>query len=140
MALEWQGDRPYFLLIRQYIDDMPSSTVVDLDESTWMETYAHLMRVPGVWMLCDKERSQQTGVPVPIFIIQVEEGEQPYFVLKHVKLGLLGGGDQAETLCWGIGKKRRDGFVDRLWLLPNGSVTVGEDVYWVADRMNKGKL
>jgi hypothetical protein len=151
VEIEWQGDKPVFLLIREYEtvvfpdgieQTVHKSHIVDLDEPGWTEKNAVLMRAPGAWMLCDKAKSNATGVPSPVLIIQVDEGEQPYFVTKHVVLGLLGhaGPEAMESVCYGIGKKRRDGFVDRLWLLPNGSVTVGEDVYWVADRMNKGKL
>jgi hypothetical protein len=137
---EWKGDKPVFLVIRQYFDHGPSSTVIDLDEGGWTTKYADLMRVPGVWMLCSKEASEKLGVLMPIFIMQVEEGDQPYFTMKHVGILSFGDVEGPESVTYGIGKKKPNGTVERLWLLPNGSTTINEDVYWVADRMNKGQL
>lgn len=138
-ADEWLGDRPFFLAIRQYGEER-STTIIDLDEHDWATTYSHLMRVPGAWFLCSKKKSVETGVLYPVLVMQVEDGDQPYFTTKHVGIMSFGLAPGPETLVYGIGKKRYNGEVQRMWVLPNGSMCSGEDVYWIADWMNKGKL
>ncbi len=145
----WAGDNPYFLAIRQYIsgeddDGKPIITmktaVVDLDEPNWSGTHAEIMRVPGVWMLCDKAQSAQQGVIVPVLIKQVEEDEQPFYTKRHIGAIAMGGGAGTEVVAYGLGVKQRDGTVDGMFILPNGSITTDDDVYWVGDKMNKGQL
>jgi hypothetical protein len=146
---EWKGDKPVFLVIREYEQftdrgGKPAmkahSTVIDLDEGGWVEKHKGLMRKPGAWMLCGKKASVEKGMLMPILMMQVDEGEQPYYTTKHVGIMSFGMDKGPESVTYGIGKKHRDGSVMRLWLLPNGSIAGGEDVYWLADRMNKGKL
>lgn len=146
---EWKGDKPVFLVIREYEKftdragrpaEKAHATVIDLDEGGWLEKYQHLMRRPGAWFLCSKKASQEKGVLMPVLMMQVDEGEQPYYTTKHVGIMSFGTSKGPESVTYGIGKKHRDGSMMRLWLLPNGSITGGEDVYWLADRMNKGKL
>jgi len=138
---EWKGEKPVFLVIRQYPPgEAPVSTVIDLDEGGWIEKHKGLMRTAGAWFLCSKTLSIQKGVLVPVLMVQVEEGEQPYYTAKHVGIMSFGTDKGPESIAYGIGKKLRDGSVMRLWLMPNMSVAGGEDVYWLADRMNKGKL
>ena len=96
------------------------------------------MRKAGAWMLCSKAFSEKQGKPVPMLIVQVEDGEQPFYAMRHI--GVVGSGGSAEMLTYGIGVKRRDGKVDGLFILPNGSIVTDDDVYWVGDRMNKGQL
>jgi hypothetical protein len=138
---DWKGPNPFFLVIREYAPDHRNrSTVIDLDSFRWHEVHADLMRLPRVWMLCSKEQSEAMGQLFPLLIIEVLEGEQPYYVRKTVGIISMSTSEGPSMHVHGIGKKRLDGHVDRLWLLPNGMATVGEDVYPVADRMNKGYL
>lgn len=137
---EWLGDKPVFLVIRQYLETGPVSAVVDLDEGGWAQKHKDLMRVPGAWMLCHKEASKAKGMLVPLLILQVEEGDQPFFAMRHVGIMSFGTSPGPENVSYGIGKKRPGGRVESAWILPNGSIAVNDDVYWVADRMNKGKL
>lgn len=138
---EWKGDKPVFLVIREYAHQAkPTSHVIDLDEGGWIEKNRHLMRVPGVWLLCSKAASEKIGQLMPVLMMQVEDGDQPYFTMKHVGIMSFGSRKGPESVSYGIGKKRYDGEMVRLWLLPNGSICGGEDVYWLADRMNKGQL
>lgn len=148
-ANEWVGNKPVFLAIREYEKftdrggrpaQKASTTVIDLDEGGWVERHQRLMRAPGVWLLCSKELSAQRGVLVPILIMQVEEGDQPYYTTKHVGIMSFSEHKGPDSVIYGIGKKRYNGEVQRMWILPNGSICSGEDVYWVADWMNKGKL
>lgn len=148
-TVEWKGDKPFFLVIREYKKTTdPSgrpvvnreSTVIDLDEGGWVEKNKHLMRVPGVWMLCSKAISEKVGQLAPVLIMQVEDGDQPYYTTKHIGIMSFGDGEPPESVVYGIGKKRHSGEVQRLWVLPNGMMCGGEDVYWIADYMNKGQL
>lgn len=113
---EWRGETPVYLVI-QTADH--GNTVIDLDETGWMTTYAHLMREPGAWMLHHKATLQA------IAIILVQSGEQPYYTARHVGIAFGGSG---EMIAYGIGKKRLDGHVDRIWVLPNGVICAGDDV------------
>ena len=135
---KWRGDNPYFLAIRQYGPER-STTVIDLD-SPWLTEHADLMRVPGSWMLCSKKASEAAGVLVPIIVKQVEEGEQPFYAKRHIGVVSMGGSQGIESVSHGIGVKERDGRVDGVFILPNGSLTTDDDVYWVGDKMNKGQL
>ncbi len=126
----WAGDKPYFLAIEH--DDQ--LTLIDLDESGWLKTHADLMRVVGVWHLVRK------GDSAIAFSMRVEEGEQPYYVARHVGNALLGAGTSSEVIAYGIGKKRLDGAVDRVWVLPSNQVVVGDDVEWFAIRLLRQQL
>ncbi len=121
---EWKGENPCCLII-QGDDELPVITI-DLDEPGWATTYADLMRRPGWWYLCVKEDSH-----IPI-AIRVDEGEQPYYTARHIGIGTGVPGPDGripvtETVAYGLGKKRRDGHVDRLWWFRNGLVVGGDD-------------
>ena len=98
------------------------------------------MRKPGRWYLVDKA----TNV-MPVAML-VEEGDQPYYVARHVGMGsgVRENTIQSETVAYGIGKKRPDGTVERLWHFYEGVTVTGEDVYAfgieVAKTMNALKL
>lgn len=112
---DWHGDHPLYLALI-YEDEIVN---IDLDEPGWMTTHADNMRRPGTWVLRHK-----SGVDLMAMI--VIEGEQPYYTARHV--GVVGNAGSNEVTAYGIGKKRLDGHVDRLWLLPNGVVCAGDDV------------
>lgn len=77
------------------------------------------MRVEAIWELADK-----TG---RVWLRTVcHEGEQGYYTARHV--GVTGSGGSNEVTCYGIGKKLVDGSVVRLWLMPDGTVSGGDDV------------
>lgn len=112
----WQGPNPFYLMI--VLTD--ENVGIDLDQPDWMATYAQYMRLAGQWVLVNKASGQQT------LIVKVDEGDQPYYTARHV--GIAGSGGSNEVIAYGIGKKRSDGCVERLWALPGGSVCGGDDV------------
>lgn len=112
----WKGPTPFYLIIST-IDE---NVGIDLDETGWMTTYAPFLRMPGQWVLVHKPTGHQA------LIVRVEEGDQPYYTARHV--GVTGSGGGNEITAYGIGKKCVDGHVERLWVLPNGTVCGGEDV------------
>ena len=48
--------------------------------------------------------------------------------------------DRAEVRAYGIGKKRLDGHVDRLWVLPTGVICAGDDVNVLGEALAQAKL
>lgn len=126
MGDEWRGTNPFYLMIRHaQLDGAIVHTVVDLDEEGWTTIHSRIMRLPGRWYLVRKE---DRTMPI---VITVAEGEQPYYVARHVGIGsetpesLI----QTEVIAYGLGKKRTDGHVDRLWHFhPQGVTVAGDDV------------
>ena len=110
--MDWQGSNPYYLML--VFEDV--AVTVDLDRRGWIADLGELMRKEGTWHLFRKEPRSV------VFSMAVLEGEQPYYVARHI--GRVPGG---EVTCYGIGKKRLDGHSDRLWVLPNGQVVGGDD-------------
>jgi len=120
LNIEWAGDHPFFLVVHPKGEE---ATGIDLDFRGWSTINADLMRKPGDWYLFRK------GDEFPCLRVHVLPGEQPYYVGKHVGMfGFTGDAGQREIIAFGIGKKRLDGSVMRLWVLPNGTVCGGEDV------------
>jgi hypothetical protein len=113
----WAGESPVFLSI---ITNDGVGQVIDVDEYQWMKTYEHLMRVESTWVLAPK-----SGLGSPLTLV-VHLGEQPYYTART--MGAIGSGGSNSIKAYGIGKKRLDGEVHRLWYLPDGSVTLGDDV------------
>lgn len=123
----WSGETPFFLVIE--LDDKPASGNLGIDLDTpWTTAHAEQIRLPGTWWLVDK-RSQ-----APVMGIIVEPGDQPYFTKHHVG-NLM---SNRELVAYGLGKKRADGEMVRIWLLPNGIICGGEDVDVIASRMVNG--
>jgi hypothetical protein len=110
------GDTPFYLIL-QFEDE---NVGIDLDEYQWYAKNEQYMRKPGRWLLVHKASQH------PILVMQVRDGEQPYYVARHV--GIVGSGGSNEVTAYGIGKKRVDGHTDRLWAMPNGTVCGGDDV------------
>lgn len=113
----WSDENPYCLMIRP--SDNTEMLLIDLGEQGWSTTYADWMRTPGRWFLLRK------GQPQPVLALSVVEGEQPYYTARHI--GVAGSGGGNEITAYGLGKKRKDGHVDRLWVLPNGTICGGDD-------------
>lgn len=113
----WAGESPVFLSI---VTNDGQGQVIDVDEHQWMKTYEHLMRVESTWVLAPK-----SGEGSPLTLV-VHPGEQPYYTART--MGAIGSAGSNTIKAYGIGKKRLDGHVDRLWYLPDGSVTLGDDV------------
>ena len=126
--MTWQGDNPFCVVISRGIDD---SLLVDLDRPGWTTEYAEWMRAPGRWFLVRKTDMQ------PVLWMVIHEGEQPYYSTRHT--GFASTTASMEILSHGIGKKRVDGHVDRVWVLPNGAVTLGDDVDVFALEMLKAR-
>ena len=116
MVTEWQGDNPFYLVI-----SMPDQNVaIDLDQPGWVAENSKFFREPGMWFLVHKITNAQ------ILGIIVRDGDQPYYTARHI--GVMGSAGSNQVTAYGIGKKRPDGFVERLWLMPNGTVYSGDDV------------
>ena len=130
MSEGWEGDNPFFLLIAvSPAGDNPGShNVIDLDHSGWIASNSDVIRSPGFWALFRKE-----NVSIPLFVVWVSEGEQPYYSRKHV--GVTGSGGGNEIHAYGIGKKCVDGSTVRLWFMPDGSICGGDDVESLGIRM-----
>jgi hypothetical protein len=128
MDREWAGTNPFYLLI--WPQDSETVSVIDLDEDQWATTYHDLLRLPGRWYLIHKKSMQ------PALQILVRQGDQPYYTARH--FGVVGA--PVEVVAYGIGKKRADGFVERLWLLPTGTVCVGDDVDEIGPDLLKRRL
>lgn len=111
----WYGELPFYLAL--VFDD--EVVTIDLEQPQWIATYADYMRKPGVWILRHKSG-------IDILAVVVHDGDQPYYTARHV--GVMGNAGSNEVVAHGIGKKRADGVVERLWLLPNGVVCAGDDV------------
>lgn len=131
------GSNPYYLMI-QLSPEMNSQVVqIDLDQPGWSQFYAHFMRAPGQWYLVSKQGR------IVVATMLVYDGEQPYYVAKHVGFVPTGdpSGPRGETINYGIGKKRLDGHVDRIWVMANGCVTLGDDVEPISlDLLKSGLL
>jgi hypothetical protein len=112
----WFGENPLFLIIRLASGE---GIGIDLDEPGWIAKNAEYLRSPGTWTLNNKKTSFRH------LSLVVLTGEQPYYVARH--LGMVGSGGGNELIAYGLGKKRLDGHVDRLWLMPDGSVCAGDD-------------
>jgi hypothetical protein len=116
----WLGPNPYYLMI---VLAAGRHAEIDLDQSGWMEWFKEYLRAPGQWYLVRKTDR------LIMATMLVYEGEQPYYVAKHVGFtSVSNAGPKGETINYGIGKKRLDGHVDRIWIMANGCVTLGDDV------------
>jgi hypothetical protein len=117
----WLDGNPYYLMIRA--EPTHQIVQIDLGERGWMKKNARLMRAAGSWYLVRKSDN------VIVAMMRVADGEQPYYTAKHVGYASVNdGGPKGETINYGIGKKRLDGHVDRVWVMANGCVTLGDDV------------
>jgi hypothetical protein len=129
----WLGPNPYYLMI---VLDSGRHAEIDLDQSRWMDFFANYLRDVGKWYLVRKADR------VIVTMMLVYEGEQPYYVARHV--GFVSAdenGPKGETINYGIGKKRLDGHVDRIWIMANGCVTLGDDVEPISlDLLKSGLL
>lgn len=121
------SSNPFFLVVRRYGDDGENTSVaIDLDTPKWKETFSSVLKATGVWFLCHRETSKKLGKLYPVLAMKVDDGEDPSYIARHI--GKLDDMD-AEIICYGIGKTLSDGTSMRLWAMPNGMVTGGEDVY-----------
>ena len=128
---KWADDNPFYLLIT----DPPEHCFIDLGRRNWVKTNRGWLRRPSRWHLVDKVANRILAV------MQVFPGEQPYYVARHVGVVGTGSGEGAETIGYGIGKKRLDGHVDRLWFMRNGAVTLGDDLEPIAiDLLKAGQI
>ena len=126
--MNWTGPTPYYLMIVSH-NESDESVTIDLDMTGWATTYAEWMRRPAVWFLIHKDGQ------LPALTVWVHEGDQPYYTARHVGITSSAGGN--EIVAYGIGKKKPDGEVIRLWAMPNGFVCGGDDVDDLGVRMVK---
>jgi hypothetical protein len=132
----WLDANPFYLMI--LTRHVPPRVInQDLGERGWIARLdeSGLLYTPGDWYLVRKADN------VIVLTMVVHEGERPYYVARHV--GLVPSGDpppegleaKLETIAYGIGKARADGHSDRVWIMANGGVTVGDDVEEIAMRL-----
>lgn len=126
--MDWVGPTPVYLMIVTH-DGEDESVIIDLDRPQWAKLYAEWMRRPAVWFLLSKKSD------LPALTVWVHDGDQPYYTARHV--GVTGSGGGNEITAYGIGKKRPDGEMVRLWVMPNGMVCGGDDVSDFGIRMVK---
>ena len=114
---QWHDDNPFYLVIR-----LPDGArIIDLGEDQWLTVHSDLLRKPGIWNLVPKATHQ------PLFTVVVQEGDQPYYLARHI--GIAGSAGENQTTAFSIGKKASDGTVTRLWVIPEaGIICGGEDV------------
>jgi hypothetical protein len=118
----WWDDHPYYLLIVAR-DDVGGFVEIDLGERGWLVKYADWMRRVSTWHLVEKEKGTIK------LIMPVHQGEQPYYVARHVGIG--GPAGSSEITAYGIGKKRKlNGrwVTERIWMMPDGTTCGGDDV------------
>ena len=128
---EWNGDNPYFLLFKA--DSEGGHRVVDLDRPGWLQDDGWIFRTPGELHLCEK------GTKLVKLSVRLLEGEQGYYVARHIGIATGVGVIKNETIAYGIGKKRVDQNQDNLWLLSWGQICVGQDVeYFALEGLKKG--
>ena len=136
---EWFGGNPFYLMFVRPLErdpedpEIPLCEMVDLDRPGWLSDQGFIFRTPGDLYLVRKD-----GGTVALSV-HVLEGEQSYYVARHV--GMAGGVGVAknEVTAYGIGKKRVNGNEDNLWLLPWGQICVGKDVeYFAIQGLKKG--
>lgn len=122
---DWAGESPIYLVIAP--DDPDAGNIgIDVDAGGWISENQALFRTPSTWFLMSKVTS------TPLFAVVIEDGDQAFFVKHHV--GNLMAGIQMTS--YGLGKKKADGSVTKLWLLPNGWVCGSEeDVDVIMGRM-----
>lgn len=120
----WADEVPVYLVL----SDGNEELVIDLGEREWATTYADWMRRPGRWVLVDK------ATDAPLLLVLVAEGEQPYYARRNVSNTAAEG---VWLSAYGIGKKRLDGHVDRLWYVYPGIVLGGDDVEEFLDGLLK---
>jgi hypothetical protein len=135
-SAEWQGANPFYLMFVKPLEegsDVPLVEIVDLDRSGWLADQGSIFRSPGDLYLVRKE-----GRSVALSV-HVLEGEQSYYVARHVGIAGGVGVSKNEVTAYGIGKKRVDGNEDNLWLLPWGQICGGRDVeYFAIQGLKKG--
>jgi hypothetical protein len=112
---QWLDENPFYLVIR--VEE--GATVIDLGEYQWLTKHAELLRRVATWSLVFKANHQ------PLLYVLVKDGEQPYYVSRHV--GIAGSGGSNEVIAYGIGKKGVDGTMTRLWAIPDAGIICGGD-------------
>jgi hypothetical protein len=128
-SVEWRGENPFYLMFVKPLEkdsDVPLIEIVDLDRPGWLSDQGGIFRSPGDLYLV---RKANKGVELSVHVL---EGEQSYYVARHVGVTSGAGVSRNEVTAYGIGKKRIDGNEDNLWLLPWGQVCVGKDVEYFA--------
>jgi len=128
----WAGETPYYLIINT---EDSRHFLLDLDEPGWMSERDGLMREPGEWILVAKRGSESLD-GVPVLVVRVQDGEQPYYTKRTVGIA-VGPGAGRQIAVYGIGKKKPDGETYRMWVLPNGIVCCGDDVDTIATSILK---
>jgi hypothetical protein len=128
---QWADDNPYFLVCvaaERHPERGYDTATIDLGEQGWHVKHSEWMRRPSEWYLCEKAAPQRA-----VLALIVNDGDQPYYVKKHVGQMELDTGRSRSLVVHGIGKKvpaTPDAYerTDRIWILPHGVICGGEDV------------
>jgi hypothetical protein len=128
MGLE--GPSPFFVVVLSNTEQGISHVLLDLDTPSQDRP----VPPPGAWVLVEKASMK------PLLAIEVHEGEQANYKIRAVGTIPLGGGVAREIKTYGLEKTRPDGSTQGAWVMPNGMIVPGDDVYEIGDRMNKGRF
>lgn len=120
-AVTWAGGTPIYLIV---VPTGQDPVLIDVDVPGWQETNEAVLASQATWHMMHKT----TGL---VFTLIAWEGERASYVARHIGRGLMSE-NRVELIAYGIGKERRDGHFDRLWLLPNGQICTGDDVEQLA--------
>lgn len=131
---EWTGECPYFLLfVPASREPQLDHITIDLDEPSWLSRYGYIFRTEGEMFLIQKLTERV------LLSVRLNEGDQGYYVARHVGIASGANPVKNEVVAYGIGKKRADGNQDNLWYLPWGQVCGGNDVeYFALQGLRKG--
>ena len=122
MSNEWKGENPFYLVIKRE----GGNAGIDLDEFGWAETYKDFMRDEGTWFLMFK------NTHTPVLTSVCHEGDQGYYTARHI--GKAIGDMSSEVIAYGLGKKKPDGQVVRVWFI-EGTACAGDDVEEIGIRI-----
>jgi hypothetical protein len=128
---EWFDDNPYFVLLTALEPNengMNDFLILDVGEPQWQVVHSEWLRRPATWYLCEKAGAKNVKLAQIVF-----EGDQPYYVKRHIGQIMVGSGQGRSLIAYGIGKKvpareNNEARTERLWLLPGGVVCAGDDV------------
>ena len=109
---------PYYLLITR---ENSSYIKINVEEPEWMKTHAAWMRGASRWYMVTIDTDEVK------LVVDVADGDQPYYAARHLNV-VRGPNVGRHVLAYGIGAKRVGGQTDRMWLMPDGTVCVGNDV------------
>ena len=131
---KWHGKNQYFLMFLTAVKaEQPTIEIIDLDRSGWKKDQGWIFRAVGELYLVRKEKQ------AVVFSVHLNPGDQGFYAAHHVGMASGVGVTQNEVVVYGIGKKRANGNMDNLWIMPWGQVCSGIDHdYFGLEGLKKG--